>query len=425
MASKISREEYLREDFDYTRLTKQELRAIMSENNVMDIPPITALKSTITEAYKAHIHDRIDILRKEYETNFSNENIFQSQSSNDSHLEEPECTTDRVEITLPQNKSMSFIANNTPNPTSTSFASNQNTTFAEQSSGATYNKDTLTTAEDTLSKIIALPLNSPFLQRFCTPLRILLLILVVLTVYLKFYCPYCQNDESFCIPVPPHSRIVEGKLRCDPGYRPVFSLVDHCIRDYTEEEKRKRKAKKIIQLLESIKGNAKYGFGERGVVRLADLSDDPSVIHIVCNSSRVICRDGAIEAVEGRISPRLFLRYYLVRLSRIMALVALSVLTIKVFLWRRRRRLARDAKIREDAKQAAVMLSKQLACAARSNLFLPHIREDKLRDALELNSKAWKAVRAQLLKNANVSVVEGEGGHNLWQWTGPILNENY
>ncbi|ELA40911.1 uncharacterized protein VICG_02051 [Vittaforma corneae ATCC 50505] len=74
-SQKLTREEYLSKDFDYTKLTKQEMRAIMSENGVEDIPPLTALKSTIIEAYKKNIHDRIDSIK----SNFSEENIFQGR----------------------------------------------------------------------------------------------------------------------------------------------------------------------------------------------------------------------------------------------------------------------------------------------------------------------------------------------------------
>lgn len=72
--SHISKEEYLKEDFDYTKLTKQELRLIMLENNVVNIPPINALKHVIIEAYEAEIHKRI----KELSARFKNKNIFQS-----------------------------------------------------------------------------------------------------------------------------------------------------------------------------------------------------------------------------------------------------------------------------------------------------------------------------------------------------------
>lgn len=56
MVHKIPREEYLDKNFDYTKLTKQELRQIISEINLENIPSLTSLKSTILEAYKSSIH---------------------------------------------------------------------------------------------------------------------------------------------------------------------------------------------------------------------------------------------------------------------------------------------------------------------------------------------------------------------------------
>jgi len=74
----LLKKEYLNKNFDYEKLTKQELRSIMAENNVEDIPPLTALKSVIIKAYKKNIYDKIESLKE----NFSSENIFQKRKGN-------------------------------------------------------------------------------------------------------------------------------------------------------------------------------------------------------------------------------------------------------------------------------------------------------------------------------------------------------
>ncbi|ADM12668.1 uncharacterized protein Eint_111690 [Encephalitozoon intestinalis ATCC 50506] len=72
-------EDYLNKDFDYTKLTKTQLRKIMYENGIEPIPPATSKKSELLRAYKENIHDRIDVLisRKK---NISLENSFQNAS---------------------------------------------------------------------------------------------------------------------------------------------------------------------------------------------------------------------------------------------------------------------------------------------------------------------------------------------------------
>lgn len=87
MTQAIDKSTYLKKDFDYTKLTKDQLRGIMFENGVENIPPITELKSAFLRVYKKEIHTRIDELSKPVKAdgsdiknvpNFSTENPFQS-----------------------------------------------------------------------------------------------------------------------------------------------------------------------------------------------------------------------------------------------------------------------------------------------------------------------------------------------------------
>lgn len=435
MSAKISREDYLQEDFDYTRLTKQELRSIMSENNVDEIPPITALKSTILEAYKTHIHDRISILRKDSESNFSNENIFQSFSSGETPADDTEIAAhhaDNVEVALPLHKSSDILSGPSNQSDSSSGCDSPDTTSrtANQFNKSILKPDTSFINASSISLLKEQPTNRNVeikkkrnITFWFIFSRFILVLFVSFIIYLKFYSPYCSGKTHYCVPLPPNAKLVGGCIQCEDGYHLVRGIVDHCILDRSKETIRERKVEEILKLLESIKGNAEYGYGKVGVVRLSDLSDDPEVVKAVCNSSRAHCQDEFVEAVNGRISARLFLRYYLVKIFKAGIPIILLILFIKLMLWRHRKRQALKHKAKEHARRASELLSRQLACAARSNLFLPHIREDKLRDALGLEFDIWNATRAVLLKNSNVSVVKGEGDQNLWQWTGPLLSD--
>lgn len=87
MAKDVDRSTYLDKNFDYTKLTKEQLRSILFENDVHNIPPITEKKSAYLDVYRREIHGRIDELSKpvkpdgsdiRYVSHFSSENIFQS-----------------------------------------------------------------------------------------------------------------------------------------------------------------------------------------------------------------------------------------------------------------------------------------------------------------------------------------------------------
>lgn len=87
MAKDVDRSTYLDKKFDYTKLTKEQLRSILFENGVQNIPPITDKKSAYLDVYRKEIHSRIDELSKpvkpdgsdiRYVSHFSSENIFQS-----------------------------------------------------------------------------------------------------------------------------------------------------------------------------------------------------------------------------------------------------------------------------------------------------------------------------------------------------------
>lgn len=97
MAKNVDKSTYLRKDFDYTKLTKEQLRSILFENGVGNIPPITERKSVYLDIYKDKIHNRIDVLSKpvspdgseiKYVSNFSDENFFQSPRKAEKHNED-------------------------------------------------------------------------------------------------------------------------------------------------------------------------------------------------------------------------------------------------------------------------------------------------------------------------------------------------
>ncbi|KAG0440491.1 Inner nuclear membrane protein SRC1 [Dictyocoela muelleri] len=138
MAKEILPDEYLDKNFNYEKCTKDQLRRIMFDNGIEDIPPLTAKKSEIIQYYKKTIHDNIELLKEKYKnviadghdiTNFSDENVFQSEDdksrnnnsgSNYENDSEEDVVSLRRNRAKPLNKSFnhyksprrSFISNN-------------------------------------------------------------------------------------------------------------------------------------------------------------------------------------------------------------------------------------------------------------------------------------------------------------------------
>lgn len=80
MSKEIRPDEYLSRDFDYTKLTKPQIRKILYENGVEDIPPIAALKSELLASYKKNIVDKLINTK----SNLTQENPFQKAAGQSS-----------------------------------------------------------------------------------------------------------------------------------------------------------------------------------------------------------------------------------------------------------------------------------------------------------------------------------------------------
>lgn len=69
MRDKPNKSLYLNKSFDFTKLTKDQLREILFDNNIPDIPPANSKKDVFIDFYKKNIHDKIDLLKKEVKPN--------------------------------------------------------------------------------------------------------------------------------------------------------------------------------------------------------------------------------------------------------------------------------------------------------------------------------------------------------------------
>ncbi|RVD93385.1 Man1-Src1p-C-terminal domain-containing protein, partial [Tubulinosema ratisbonensis] len=65
MRDKPNKSDYLDKSFDYTKLTKDQIREILFDNNIKDIPPVTSKKDIFIDFYKKNIYDKIDLLKQQ------------------------------------------------------------------------------------------------------------------------------------------------------------------------------------------------------------------------------------------------------------------------------------------------------------------------------------------------------------------------
>lgn len=416
-SQKITREEYLDKNFDYTKLTKQELRQIMSENNIEDIPPITALKSTILEVYKKTIHDNIDTIQG----NFSTENIFQKEK----RKRKDESFIDDSVNKSTTNASRSFID-------TSSFLDNtsisQSKNRVDSSSIAAESSEINSTAFSHKQKIpfISIPKRKPdapnkqIKKCFLSCKRISMIILLAVTVYFKFFCPYCKPGMNFCIPVPPHSTVINNQLVCNEGYRMFRGICDICVLDTNHENEIIRKVNGYVRMLEYLKGDFKYGFAKSPKMRKTVITDS-TVMKMLHNLPAVIISDEWIEAKNSRISLKILVKFYSIFLIKaFMALVAFIIM-IKIVINRRRKASILKTQATAVSKEILDILNRQIIMSVRSSQFKPHVLAQQMRDALDIKEDVWKFVEEIIKKNSNVEKTLDEQGRTTWRWIGPVL----
>lgn len=407
-SQKITRDEYLDRSFDYTKLTKQELRQIMSENNIEDIPPITALKSTILEVYKKTIHDNIETIK----SNFSSENIFQKEKKkhrNESFVDES-INKSTIHTSRSCIDNSSLVGHNT--------SVSQSSVSSEMNSTAFSNKQKV--------PFVAIPKRtpkeSPNQQKRCffSCKKILAVIVLAVVAYFKFFCPYCKPGMNFCIPVPPHSAAINNQLICDKGYRLCRGICDICVLDTDHENEVIRKANGYIKMLEYLKGDFKYGFAKSPKIRSTVITD-PEVMKILQNSSAVIVSDQWIEARNLKVGLRILIKFYSIFLIKAGVALIVFIVIAKVIINRRKKTSILKAQAAAVSKEVLDILNRQIIMSVRSSQFKPHVLAQQMRDALDIKEDVWKFVEETIKKNSNVEKAVDEQGRTMWRWVGPVL----
>jgi hypothetical protein len=482
MTKDITPQEYLDKDFDYTKLTKLQLRKIMYENGVEDIPPIAAKKVDLLEVYKKHIHERIDALGRK--SKITAENPFQrtprkEESSVDDksstrifitprrERQKEEAREDAVAVS-PQKKEG---ANKTPVPVSSphkrkpgspmrrqtdhraSLSSDESTTIsgADRSFGSSsfFNpfsaRDpsaaearrscssetstlengelTIKTPKKLVKKVSRAVGAAPEVEKRRFKKRFLSMgALLGILVYLRLYCPYCDGTKFLCIAPPKHSRVIDGELVCSKGYiirSGIFGT--YCVRDDRREREIAWEVKRITRLLESVHGDFAYGTVPSKAVPLESLTTDPQVISKLKSVPGVVMEGDVAYSTNRRIRLKSFIRYYAELGLMIFVPLAATVIIAKIFQVRARGRREKMVAARRIVKDIADVLIRQVYISAKNTNYPGHVYVEQLHDCFGTEEGVWREVEKMVSKNSNIREVAAREDKRAWEWIGPIL----
>jgi hypothetical protein len=105
-------------------------------------------------------------------------------------------------------------------------------------------------------------------------LYFLLIPSLLLLIPLYFLLPYCTNGDLICLPPPKNGKIINGKLICDNGFILKKSFLrERCIKD-SKEIRMLKKINSIINELEILKGDYKYGLAKDSKKKISEVIRD-------------------------------------------------------------------------------------------------------------------------------------------------------
>lgn len=471
MSKDILPEEYLQKDFEYGRLTKNQLRKIMYENGVESIPPLTAKKSELVDAYRINIHNRIDVLGRK--SRVSMDNPFQKTPTKrmDIAFEKvPSTPTAKVHIAASKPKHASASkaeesgmreASSKRETRDASVNSYVTDSLSDHSNGSFNSSSFITssflnsssdrqsprkgddrqrelrkrafTSDPALDKAspseaVSGPRKTPRskAERRLKTKRsrrwyLLLIPLAAAALYLRFFCPYCRDDEFLCVFPPKHSRVVEGELVCDEGFVARKGLFKtYCEWDNRQERMVERETKQIRRLLEKRSGDFSYGMVPVRAASLKMLTRNPEVVEMLKKEGGIVVSGDSVYSVNRRVTAGTFARYYTRRI--LMGMIPLAILLVVVRMYQSfaRKRKERMRTARKIVKDVVDVLVRQIYVSAKNTNFPSHVNVEQLQDCFGVDKGVWRDVEGIVLKNSNIRELQ-VANKKAWEWVGPIL----
>ncbi|EOB14750.1 histone H1 [Nosema bombycis CQ1] len=292
--------------------------------------------------------------------------------------------------------------------------------------------------------IIPSPNHTPSKSR---SLYFLLIPSLLLLIPLYFLLPYCTNGDLICLPPPKNGKVINGKLICDNGFILKKSFLrEKCIKD-SKEIRMLKKINSIINELEILKGDYKYGLVKDYKKKISEVIGDGregndkdtrdinkehpkkgiqdkeyinSIIEILRHSSKVKFDKDLIYAVNHKITLKSFIRHYSLKAFYLLLLISLITLIFYIFYKRRQGILEKKYSSQKIVKEILNILLRQLIISSKNTRFPGFVYVDHLKDVFLVEKGLWEMVKENVEKNSNVKKGEIEN-KETWEWVGPYV----
>ncbi|ORD94548.1 hypothetical protein ECANGB1_537 [Enterospora canceri] len=410
MTNEFDLNKVLQKDFEYTKCTKPQLRDIMSRLDIEGIPSLYVKKSELLEYYDKHVYRKMNELRRRM--NFSQENTFQMSPKR--KKEEPATTVKKatVKVAIKESKPRDRVSQELKTRTTEDLKAKARSLSVSRDK----------THDSSIGEKLSKNKRGRRIQRTIMFIkRIILLALVMLMIWLKFFIPYCTSSLRWCVPLPKYAHLVDGKLFCDKGYRKVTSFIDYCTYDTRIEYNNRQKAKNIIRTLENIKGEYLYGMRKSPRIDVRELAADAVVWEMLKKSDLLDFNGTQVESLNARIGMKLYLKYHIMKgLKGLVAIVG-TVLFIRILYSGRRKASENKAKAEKIASQVLTSLNKQAMIAIKTQCISDTVYSTQLQEVFEIADDVWVYVEDILKNNSNVEAMVDESGELKFRWVGLLF----
>ncbi|KAF7679716.1 hypothetical protein TCON_2485 [Astathelohania contejeani] len=432
MAKEVTPDQYLDPDFDYSKLTKEQLRKIIYLEGGKP-PAITMRKEFFLDEYRKVVVDRIDKLRKKYnvvadgsdiefigqQTNFSDENPFQVSEGGT-----PRKRTPRKSVGVRIN---SHVKSSTP-------LKNSDSPKTPLSSGlevGTPKPKSLVITPQKTNKIVENIRHKPYIKHFKAQKETkfyflsILFVIISIFVYFKHFCPYESKLYQSLFPYPENCGLIDGRLQCKEGYvlKERWILPNKCVLDIhpslkealnfireanTRYQCKMRNTNKvpINQIHAIIKGNRELLINQ--LLAQEDIKLDGKMVY----------------STRTRWSQKVIIEYVLRLAIKFVFIPGFALIfiyaCIMFFISRRKRRAEMD--------QKAVVVVRDILEALRNQVRLSeskYIPTMQLRDYFGIEKEVWDRVEKLIKQNSNVRIslrtINGDQ-KMTWEWIGPMIN---
>ncbi|OQS55358.1 hypothetical protein EHP00_1653 [Ecytonucleospora hepatopenaei] len=416
----INKKDILNKEYDFKRLTKPQLREVMSMLNVENIPSLYVKKDELLSAYKEQVYDRLDDIDEETFTfkkkNFSKQNTFQQNKSTSEKITEKKKSVESLPNKNTQNGKEKKATERKPDVKNTIKKSvPEKFVYSEADKNVKNVGEKLKALKSAkrlccLAKIIKILFMTSFLS---------------LIIWLKFFIPYCsEENKRYCIPLPKNGHLIDSKLFCDRGFRKISSIIDYCVYDTRIEYNNRMKAAKIIKNLEYLKGEYKYGFKETAKIKAREIEADEVVLNILKESDLLLFQGAYVESLNTRVSIKLLIRFYIMKCIKGFLGIAFIVVFFKIVYYGRAQRNKNKAEAQANLPRILVGLNKQAVIAAKTTTISSLVYSNQLQDAFEIKDEVWVYIESMLKENSNIAFEYDENEQLRFKWVGILFSRS-